>query len=40
LAILRQALIAPEFLVGALHGQALSQQLWIVEIGRVRVYSP
>lgn len=27
-------------LVGALRSQSLSQQLWIVEIGRVRVYSP
>ena len=27
-------------LVGALRGQSLGQQLWIVEIGRVRVYSP
>lgn len=27
-------------LVGALRSQELAQQLWIVEIGRVRVYSP
>lgn len=27
-------------LVGALRSQSLVQQLWIVEIGRVRVYSP
>ncbi len=27
-------------LIGALRRQSLTQQLWIVEIGRVRVYSP
>ena len=27
-------------LIGALRGQSLAHQLWIVEIGRVRVYSP
>jgi len=27
-------------LIGALRSQSLAQQLWIVEIGRVRVYSP
>lgn len=27
-------------LVGALRSQSLGQKLWIVEIGRVRVYSP
>lgn len=27
-------------LVGALRKQTLARQLWIVEIGRVRVYSP